>query len=85
MAAHAQGAETAWRVEREHAGKQAETWKGVQALAQGAADELWKRLADPAGENERSWSREEQDAVGSAAFWQDILRQAREGGTRVAG
>ncbi|MEW9510940.1 MULTISPECIES: hypothetical protein [Streptomyces] len=85
VAAHAQGAETAWRVEREHAGKQAEAWKGVQALAQGAADELWKRLADPAGENERSWSREEQDAVGSAAFWQDILRQAREGGTRVAG
>ncbi|MFJ9319962.1 hypothetical protein [Streptomyces globisporus] len=85
VAAHAQGAETAWRVEQEHAGKQAEAWRSVQALAQGAADELWKRLADPAGENERSWSREEQDAVGSAAFWQDILRQAREGGTRVAG
>ncbi|MFD5984535.1 hypothetical protein [Streptomyces cyaneofuscatus] len=85
VAAHAQGAETAWRVEQEHAGKQAEAWRGVQALAQGTADELWKRLADPAGENERSWSREEQDAVGSAAFWQDILRQAREGGTRVAG
>ncbi|WP_051715813.1 hypothetical protein [Streptomyces bikiniensis] len=85
VAAHAQGAETAWLAEQARAGRQAETWRGVQALARGSADELWKRMADPAGENERSWSREEQDAVGSAAFWQDILRQAREGGTRVAG
>ncbi|MFD7572304.1 hypothetical protein ACFV6U_17540, partial [Streptomyces sp. NPDC059810] len=57
----------------------------VPALAPGSAEEMWKRLADPAGENQRAWSKEEQDATGAATTWQEILRRAHEGETRVRG
>ncbi|MFF4421573.1 hypothetical protein ACFY04_12430 [Streptomyces sp. NPDC001549] len=83
VAAHAQGAHTAWVAERERAGQQADSWKNIQALAKGAAEEMWQRIADPAGQNQRSWTNEAQEATGSAAFWQDILQRAHDGENRV--
>ncbi|WP_432087917.1 ALF repeat-containing protein [Streptomyces sp. bgisy095] len=82
VAGQARTADAAWRAERDHAVRQADTWKGVRVLASAAPEEMWKRLAAPAGDNEQSWSKEGQEAAGAAAFWQEILRQALQGEAR---
>ncbi|MCX5377973.1 ALF repeat-containing protein [Streptomyces sp. NBC_00091] len=85
VASLARDAQTAWQAERKHAAQQAENWQRVQVLALADAREMWKLLAEPAEANRQSWVKEEQTAVGSAAFWQDILGRARDGETRVKG
>ena len=60
---------------------------GIQVLAEGSgAEEMWKRLADPARREPAVLVQgEEQDAAGAATTWQEILHQAHEGETRVRG
>ncbi|MEU8775553.1 hypothetical protein [Streptomyces sp. NPDC048606] len=78
-------ARTAWQADRTHAGLQARNWGEIQEFARQNPDGPWQTIVGPAGENLTAWTAEERGAAAPIAFWEDLLRRAQDGQTRVAG